>query len=149
MQDVCKSLSTLASLNELNINIENSEEVDLIREELPKLQILNGYPLFEDSQEEQDNSQVNYNINNSQVEGFEVAGEVGFDLTQHDLESIAELYDQIRDQLKQFKVGNDTKYASDFDSLSLAVAKDLKQVLHLPSHSVNKKCCIVKNKYLM
>jgi len=56
MQDVCNALSKLESLTELNINIENSDEVDLIREELPHLQILNGYPLYEDSQGDDDNN---------------------------------------------------------------------------------------------
>jgi len=89
------------------------------------------------------------NQNKSQDEVFEIAGEFVFDLTQQDLEAIAKLYDQIRDQLRNYQIGNDMKYASEFDSLSLSVAQDLKQVIHKPSHSVNKKCCIVKNKFLM
>jgi len=81
---VCTALATLPSLIELHVNIENNEEVDLLRDALPRLQYLNGYPLHGGEEVDEADSHEDF-------QGLGDAVGVGFDLTQKNLEDIAEL----------------------------------------------------------
>lgn len=126
-----KALSTIPSLTELFIDLSSVQDVQLVMKYLPTLDLLNGNPVHEIDE-------ANNNVD-----------DVEFDIQQKDLENVADLYDKVRNYLKGNGVGNDREYAADFDTLSQKVTDELRSLVSDNINEYSKRGCIAKNKFLM
>ena len=114
LEEVLPGLESLPALKDLSITLQNEEQEQILLEALPHLGILNGTEIEvrEEPQTEQsdsDNEQVN--------------------LKQEDLESVATVYDQIREIWRQTDKSKDKLLANDFDEHVRQVMGELSEVL--------------------
>lgn len=105
LTEACSSLKTIPNLKHLVIDLTDEQEVEVILSHL-NLTTLNDKEVSAD-----------HEVNDEMI------------LTDHqnELEHIAELYDNLRDTLRDNNIGNDDEYANEFDSISKNVICEIRQ----------------------
>jgi hypothetical protein len=101
---VCATLSNINTLEHLVIDLSDENEVDIVLSNLQSLKTLNERE-----------------VNDS--DAFVV---VFFSENQGDLEEIADIYDALRDKLKNINCGNDDEYSNIFDNFSKQIIFDIR-----------------------
>lgn len=133
--EVVDSLSSLPRLGSLSINLNEEEQVDYIMKKLPALEFLNGLEVERDDEEEEEEEseeeakaveaakrKKDADLGKAKEERPERA-EIELD----ELESVAILYDAIRNIHKKRSPERDQELARDFDQHLQRVMKTLSQ----------------------